>query len=86
MAYASSATLVTAERIVETSLLADETTAAGTLPSLYVTAVAKAERGAWPYGLWGEYPPDTAELLRYAAAARSHEGFGTYMAGFSEAA
>lgn len=86
MAYASATTLVTAERIVETSLLADEVTAAGTLPSLYVTAVAKAERGAWPYGLWGEYPPDTAELLRYAAAARSRDGFDAYMAGFLEAA
>lgn len=80
MAYASAATLVTAERIVEDSLLADETTAAGTLPALYVTAVAPAPRGAWPYGLWGEYPADTAEILRYAAAARTQEGFDAYMA------
>lgn len=79
MAYASAETLVTVERIVD-DLLADEVTAAGTLPALYVTAVAEAPRGAWPYGLWGEYPPDTEELLRYAEAARTAEGFATYMA------
>ncbi|MDZ4309905.1 MAG: CoA-transferase [Cypionkella sp.] len=80
MAYASTVTLVTVERIVEGSLLADEVTAAGTLPALYVTAIAMAPKGAWPYGLWGEYAPDTAEMLRYAKAARSAEGFADYMA------
>jgi glutaconate CoA-transferase subunit A len=29
--------------------------------------------------LWGEYPTDTAEILRYARAARSAEGFADYM-------
>jgi glutaconate CoA-transferase subunit A len=81
MAYASAETLVTVERIVEHNLLADEATAAGTLPALYVTAVAEAPRGAWPYGLWGEYATDTDELLRYARAARTAEGFAGYMAG-----
>lgn len=81
MAYASTQTLITVERIVDHNLLADETTAAGTLPALYVTEVAQAPRGAWPYGLWGEYPTDTAELMRYASAARSAEGFADYMAG-----
>lgn len=80
MAYASTQTLVTVERIVDHSLLADEMTAAGTLPALYVTRVALAPRGAWPYGLWGEYPTDTDELTRYASAARSAEGFADYMA------
>ncbi|MEI4487537.1 CoA transferase [Frigidibacter sp. MR17.14] len=80
MAYASTETLVTVERIIDTDLLADETTAAGTLPALYVTAVAEAPRGAWPYGLWGEYATDVDELRRYAAAARSAEGFAAYMA------
>lgn len=79
MAYASTTTLVTVERIVETSLLGDEMTAAGTLPALYVSAIALAPRGAWPYGLWGEYPADTPEMLRYAKAARSAEGFADYM-------
>ena len=79
MAYASATTLVTVERIVDESLLASEMSAAGVLPALYVTEVAVAPKGAWPYGLWGEYPTDTAEILRYARAARSAEGFADYM-------
>ena len=79
MAYASTNTLVTVERIVEESLLLSETMAAGTLPAIYVTAIAEAPKGAWPYGLWGEYPTDIAEILRYARAARTTEGFQEYM-------
>ncbi|WEX11853.1 CoA transferase [Chelativorans sp. AA-79] len=81
MAYASRITLVTVERIVEESLLATEESAAGTLPALYVSDIAVAPRGALPYGLWGEYPTDTAELARYARAARNAEGFADYMRG-----
>ena len=80
MAYASAVTLVTVERVVDENLLADEMSAAGVLPALYVTEVALAPKGAWPYGLWGEYPTDTTEILRYARAARSAEGFADYMA------
>lgn len=79
MAYASASTLVTVERIVDENLLLSETTAAGTLPALYVSAIAHAPKGAWPYGLWGEYPTDTAEILRYARAARTAVGFASYM-------
>jgi glutaconate CoA-transferase subunit A len=81
MAYASKLTLVTVERIVEESLLADETMAAGVLPGLYVEAVALAPRGAAPIGLWGEYGADMAEVTRYARAARTEEGFREYLAG-----
>lgn len=80
MAYASCTVLVTVERVVEENLLADEISAAGVLPALYVTAVARAPKGAWPYGLWGEYPADSAEIARYAKAARTADGFSAYMA------
>ncbi|WP_027015437.1 CoA transferase subunit A [Comamonas composti] len=80
MAYASRKTFVTVERIVEHRLLDDEQTAAGVLPALYVDGVARAEKGAWPYGLWGEYAPDTAELLRYAQMARTPQGFEQWIA------
>lgn len=80
MAYAADQTLVTVERIVEENLLGNEMSAAGTLPALYVTEIAVAPGGAWPYGLWGEYATDTAEILRYAKAARTPEGFAEYMA------
>ena len=83
MAHAAKATLVTVERISETSLLRDEESAAGVLPALYVDRIAVAPRGAWPIGLWGEYPADTAEIGRYAAMARTREGFAAYMDGFA---
>ena len=83
MAYAARTTLVTVERISEISLLADENSAAGVLPALYVTAIAQSRRGAWPLGLWGEYPADDAEVARYARLAKSAEGFAAYMDGFA---
>lgn len=79
MAYAARRTFVTVERIVERRLLDDETSAAGVLPALYVDRIAEAPNGAWPYGLWGEYAPDTAELQRYAKLARSEEGFRQWL-------
>jgi len=82
MAYASKRTLVTVERIVETSLLADENAAAGVLPALYVESIAVASRGAWPIGLWGEYRTEDSEIERYARMARTAEGFATYLQGF----
>ena len=86
MAYAAKMTLVTVERISDTSLLADERDAAGVLPALYVSQVAIAERGAWPLGLWGEYPADSAEIARYAQMARTLEGFRAYMDAFVQRA
>jgi glutaconate CoA-transferase subunit A len=84
MAYAAKTTLVTVERISETSLFDDERDAAGVLPALYVSRIAIAERGAWPLGLWGEYPADSVEIARYAQMARTSEGFRAYMHGFTE--
>ena len=81
MAHASRTTLVTVEEIVEGSLLADEATAAGVLPALYVTAVAVAPGGSWPLGLPGHSEPDLIEQERYARAARSEDGFHAYVAG-----
>jgi len=83
MAHAAKATLVTVERISETSLLHDENSAAGVLPALYVNTIALAPRGAWPIGLWGEYPSDPDEIARYAAMARTADGFAAYVDGFS---
>jgi glutaconate CoA-transferase, subunit A len=83
LAYASAITLVTVERIVEKSLLRDEATAAGVLPSLYVSAIAEMKNGAWPNALWGEYEHDAAEISRYAAAARTQAGFESYMNSFA---
>ncbi|MBR0719076.1 CoA transferase subunit A [Bradyrhizobium liaoningense] len=82
MAYAAKRTLVTVERIVDRNLLATEDSAAGVLPSLYVDAIAVAERGAWPLALWDEYPADETEIARYTAMARSDDGFRAYLSTF----
>ena len=82
MAYAAKRTLVTVERIVDRNLLETEDSAAGALPSLYVDAVAVAEHGAWPMPLWDEYDRDGAEVNRYAAMARTEEGFRAYLSTF----
>jgi glutaconate CoA-transferase, subunit A len=82
MAYAAKRTFATVERIVARNLLETEDSAAGVLPSLYVEAVAVAERGAWPLPLWDEYAGDDAEVARYAAMARTDEGFRAYLSGY----
>lgn len=82
MAYAAKRTFVTVERIVERNLMSSEESAAGVLPSLYVDKVAVAPRGAWPLPLWDEYPGDDVEVARYAAMARSEEGFRAWLSGF----
>ena len=62
------------------NLLADDARAAGTLPALYVTALAEARQGAWPLGLAGRYEPDRDHLADYARLAASEEGFARYCA------
>jgi glutaconate CoA-transferase subunit A len=71
MAHAARRTLVTVERIVDENLLAEDRTAAGTIPSLYLDAVCVAPFGARPLGLRGCYGPDEAALRAYVAQARS---------------
>jgi glutaconate CoA-transferase subunit A len=80
IAHAARATLVTAERIVEGNLMEDERFAPGVISALYISAVAVAERGAWPLALLDLYPADAAHLDAYARAARSEEGFRAYLA------
>ena len=78
MAHAARETLVTVEEMRSGDLLADETLAAGTLPALYVTALAEARQGAWPLGLAGRYETDWENLTEYARLAVSEEGFEEY--------
>ena len=71
MAHAARMTLVTVERIVEDDLLADDRTAAGTIPSLYIHACAVAERGAAPLGLRGQYGADAEGIAAAVSRRRS---------------
>ena len=79
MAHAARTTLVTVEEIAKDDLLAEDVTAAGTIPALYVSAIATAREGAWPVGLRRAYPPDLEHLRAYAEMARSEEGFARYL-------
>ena len=56
--------------------------AAGTIPALYVTAIGRAREGAWPVGLRGAYPPDLEHLRLYAELAASEAGFERYLERF----
>jgi glutaconate CoA-transferase subunit A len=82
MAHAARTTLITVEEIVPESLLAEDVNAAGTIPALYVSAVAAVREGAWPVGLRGAYPPDLEHLRLYAELASSAAGFERYLERF----
>ena len=79
MVHAAKTALVTVETVQETDLLADEATAAGTLPALYVTAIAEAREGAWPLALAGHYDADAEHIRAYARQAKTPEGFRGYL-------
>jgi len=79
MAHAARKSLVTVEAIQEKSLLEDDVYAAGTLPSMYISSLAKAEHGAWPLGLTGFYDSDKATIAEYARAAKTQAGFDEWM-------
>jgi glutaconate CoA-transferase, subunit A len=79
MAHAAKITLVTVEEFTGEDLLADDRTAAGAIPALYVSGIAEARRGAWPIGLRRHYPADLEHLRRYAELARTEAGFVRYL-------
>ena len=79
MAHASASALVTVEAVEDRNFLEDEETAAGTLGAMYVTAIATAEKGAWPQGLTGLYERDTDHIRAYAEQAKTAEGFADYL-------
>lgn len=79
MAHAARQSLVTVEKIQDESLLEDDLYAAGTLPSMYINAIAKVENGAWPLGLSGFYDRDNAAIVTYAKAAKTQDGFDVWM-------
>ena len=82
IAHAAKNCLVTYEELRPGDMLEDELLAAGVISSAYVTRLAAAPRGAWPLGVAGVYGIDDAHLLRYARAAKTREGFHTYLSEF----
>lgn len=80
MAHASKTALVTVEHIEDGDFLRDPALAAGTIPALYVTAIADAKNGAWPVGLDNAYGADAKALGEYIAAAATVDGFARWVA------
>jgi glutaconate CoA-transferase subunit A len=78
-AHAARRTVATVEEIVDRDLLEDDVWAAGTIPALYVEAVAAAPGGAAPVGLRGRYPADRPWLAAYAEAAGTAAGFAAFV-------
>lgn len=80
MAHAAKATLVTVEEIVEGNLLEDPARGGAVLPSIYVSAIAVAKRGAWPLAMAELYPMDDAAIGRYITLAHSTQGLAQFIA------
>jgi len=79
IAHAAKQTFVTFEEKKSGDMLEDELLAPGVLSSVYVSAAAPAQRGAWPLGAPGIYDIDDAHLALYAKAAKTREGFQRYL-------
>ena len=80
MAHAAKTTFVTVEEIVDGNLLEDPARGGAVLPSIYVSAIAVAKRGAWPLAFADLYPMDDAAIGRYMMLARTAEGLAQFIA------
>jgi glutaconate CoA-transferase subunit A len=79
VAHAARLTFVTYEEKKPGDMLEDELLAPGVISSIYVSAMAQAPRGGWPFGVAGVYGVDDAHLSLYARAAKTREGFDRYL-------
>ena len=60
-------------------MLEDELLAPGVISSLYLTGLAPAPRGAWPFGVADVYGIDDLHVSQYAKRAKTREGFRDYL-------
>ncbi len=84
MAHASKRCLVSVEEIVDDNFLDDPVTAAGTIPSLYISDVKVIPGGASPVGLFSCYPEDANSLKAYVQAARDPEKIKAFISNIVE--
>ncbi|WP_119166624.1 CoA transferase subunit A [Algihabitans albus] len=80
LAHAARRTLVTVEEIVDDDLLAEEASAAGVLPSLYVSSLAVAPGGARPLGLQDLYEPEPETVANWTQAGGQGDWAGAFAA------
>ncbi len=81
LAHAAKASLVTVEEFTDDDLMEDDRLASGTIPSLYISGIALAPKGAWPLALPGCYDEDSDYLAGYCRAAASEDGLAAWLAG-----
>jgi glutaconate CoA-transferase subunit A len=79
IAHAAKACYVTYEELKKGDMLEDELLAPGCIASVYITAVARSVRGAWPLGVAGVYGIDDAHVMQYAKLAKTDAGFRRYL-------
>ena len=80
MAHASQRALATVEQIVDHESPRGQARAGAVHAfDLYGAGSPWRRSGAWPVGLPDHYSQDEAEIARYAAAARTPEGFADYL-------
>jgi glutaconate CoA-transferase, subunit A len=82
IAHAAKRTFVTFEEPKPGDMLEDELLAPGVISAAYISALAPAQRGAWPLGIADVYDIDDAHLAHYAQAARTRDGFQRYLEEF----
>lgn len=78
MAHAAHATLVSFEELAGGSLL-EGPHAAGTIPSIYIEALAQIPGGARPIGCGDRYPTDRAFMAAHVEAAATADGFARFL-------
>jgi glutaconate CoA-transferase subunit A len=79
LAHAAHDTIATVEAFHDGNLLDDPLYGPATIPSLYVTAIAEAKRGAWPLAMTGHYDEDAEHMAEYVRLAATGEGFAIYL-------
>jgi len=79
MAHAARRSIVTAERIHESSLLRDPALAAGTIPALYLSDLSQLQGGARPNGLFGVHDADLRWLGDYLNVAHDEVALGQFI-------
>jgi len=75
MAHASRKSLVSVEEIVPGNFLDNPETAAGTIPSIYISKIAVIPSGADPVGLFGCYEANASKITQYVKSVKQKISF-----------
>lgn len=79
LAHAAQASLITVEEVWDGDFRLDAARAPNLISPIYIRAIARAPKGAWPSAAPGRYDLDAAAMRDYAAAARDQAGFDEWL-------